>query len=131
MLHLISATVTKPEAQGQEPGIPERADLTHPARSSSAESDGTPEDRFVAWLGTRGLRQPDAMGEEVFGVCPDLIYRLKDNDVAIFFDDEDRDSHEVLRDEGWSVIRIGPEADWQQVARRYPSVFGSQQEGTL
>ena len=130
MLRLTSATVTKPEAQGQKPGNPEQASLTPPAQSASAESDGTPEDQFVAWLGARSLRQPDAIGAEVFGVCPDLIYRLKDNAVAVFFDDKDRDSHEVLRDQGWSVIRIGPDADWQEVVGKYPSVFGGQ-EGAL
>ena len=128
MLRLASATVAKPEAEDQEPGNPERTNLT-PAQSVSAEPDDTLEAGFVAWLGTRGLRQPDAIGEEVFGVCPDLIYRLKDNGVAVFFDDEDRDWHEVLRDEGWGVIRIESDADWETVVGRYPSVFGGMQEG--
>jgi hypothetical protein len=131
MLRLTSATVAKPESQGQQLGNPEQANLTPPAQPASAEPDSTPEDKFVAWLGTRGLRQPDAIGEEVFGVCPDLIYRLKDNGVAVFFDDEDRDSHEVLRDEGWGVLRIGSDTDWETFVGRYRSVFGSTQEGTL
>ena len=37
-----------------------------------------------------------------------------------------RAAHEVLRDLGWSVITIGPGADWAAVAARYPSVFGAQ-----
>jgi superfamily II DNA/RNA helicase len=131
MLRLTSATVTKPETYDQQPGNAEQASLTPTAQPASAEPDGTPEDQFVAWLGTCGLRQPDAIGEEVFGVCPDLIYHLEDNSVAVFFDDEDRDSHEVLRDEGWGVIRIGSGTDWETVVGRYPSVFGSMQEGTL
>ena len=54
--------------------------------------------------------------------------------MAVFFDDADRDAHDVLRDEGWGVIRISPdasEADWQVLVARKPSVFGSQQEGYL
>ena len=38
----------------------------------------------------------------------------------------DEEAHEVLRDLGWSVIIIGPGADWATIAARYPSVFGSQ-----
>jgi hypothetical protein len=129
MVRLASATIAKPEAEGQGPGNPERTNLT-PLAPASAEPEGTLEARFVAWLGIRGLRQPDAVGEEFFGVCPDLIYRLKDNGVAVFFDDEDRDWHEVLRDEGWGVIRIGSDADWETVVGRYPSVFGGMQGGT-
>ena len=49
--------------------------------------------------------------------------------MAVFFDDEDRDWHEVLRDEGWGVIRIGSDTDWETVVGRYPSVFGGMQEG--
>jgi superfamily II DNA/RNA helicase len=125
MLRLTKATVTKPEGQNQKPDAPERTVATPPTQTD------LPEDEFAAWLRAHGYREPDAFGEEVFGVCPDLIYRLTDNSVAIFFDDSDRDSHDVLRDEGWSVIRIGTDADWQQVVGKYPSVFGSQQEGTL
>jgi hypothetical protein len=36
------------------------------------------------------------------------------------------EAYEVLRDLGWSVIIIGPGADWATIAARYPSVFGSQ-----
>ena len=64
------------------------------------------------------------------GVCPDLIYRLADGDAAVFFDDADREAHDVLRDDGWTVILIGPDTDWQHVVDRYPSVFGGR-EGAL
>ena len=100
-----------------------------PAPPPPADS-GASETGFTAWLHAHGYREPDGYGEEVFGIRPDLIYRLRDSNVAIFFDDEDRESHEVIRDEGWSVIRIRPDADWQQVADRYPSVFGGKEEGS-
>jgi hypothetical protein len=67
----------------------------------------------------------------VFGVCPDLIYRFgADGGAGVFFDDADLEAHEVLREEGWTVVKIGSDADWQRVARRYPSVFGGK-EGAL
>jgi superfamily II DNA/RNA helicase len=115
MLRIANATL-HPERQGVAPSAP----------SDSAEGE------FTGWLRARGYREPDAVGEEVFGVRPDLAYRLDpDSNVAIFFADSDHDSHDVLRDEGWSVIRIGSEDDWQEVAARYPSVFGSHREGAL
>ena len=124
MLRLAAAEVEHAYVQDEKSDHPERTVPTLPAQPDS------PEGEFVAWLRAAGLREPDAVGEEVFGVCPDLVYRLPDSNVAVFFADADHESHDVLRDEGWSVILIGPEDDWQQVAGRYPSVFGSEQEGT-
>ena len=125
ILQLAAAEVEHAAVRNERSDHPERTVPTLPAQPDS------PEGKFVAWLRGAGLREPDGVGDEVFGVCPDLIYRLPDSNVAVFFADADHESHDVLRDEGWSVILIGPEDDWQQVARRYPSVFGSQQEGTL
>ena len=124
MLRLTAAEVEHAYVQHKKPDHPERTGATLPAQPDS------PADEFVDWLRAAGLREPDAVDEEVFGVCLDLIYRLPDSNVAVFFSDADHESHDVLRDEGWSVILIGPEDDWQQVAGRYPSVFGSRQEGT-
>ena len=124
MLRLTAAEVEHAYVQDKKSDQPEGTVPTLPAQPDS------PEGEFVAWLRAGGLREPDTVGEEVFGVCPDLVYRLPDSNVAVFFADADHESHDVLRDEGWSVILIGPEDDWQQVAGRYPSVFGSEQEGT-
>ena len=124
MLRLAAAEVEHASVQDKKSDQPERTVPTLPAQPDS------PEGEFVAWLRAADLREPNAVGEEVFGVCPDLIYRLPDSNVAVFFADADHESHDVLRDEGWSVILIGPDDDWQQVAGRYPSVFGSEQEGT-
>ena len=96
---------------------------------ATPDSQGSPEGRFAAWLGANGYRPPDGFGDEVGGVCPDLVYRQGRRGAAVFFDDTDRDAHEDLRDAGWNVILIGPDADaqvWQQVAARYPSVFGGE-----
>ena len=91
---------------------------------------GSPQGKFAAWLHEHGYREPDESGEEVAGVCPDLIYRLEDGRAAVFFDDADREGHDVLRDDGWTVILLGPGTEWQHVVDRYPSVFGGR-EGAL
>jgi hypothetical protein len=90
----------------------------------------------VAWLASRDLRLPDDVDSDAEGTHPDLIYRLPDGNAAVFVattgesgnepDGRDEQAHEVLRDLGWSVIIIGPAADWAAVANRYPSVFGTQ-----
>ena len=76
------------------------------------------------------------MDRDAEGTRPDLIYHLPDGNAAVFVagtgEDEtdragrDEEAQEVLRDLGWSVIIIGPGADWATIAARYPSVFGSQ-----
>ena len=127
-LRLSAAEVKTRPVQQKNSGHPER---TEPALPPQPDS---PAGEFTAWLRARGYREPDAAGEDVEGVRPDLTYRAYragDSNVAVFFDDTDRESHEILRDEGWSVIRVGTGADWQAVAGRYPSVFGSRREGTL
>jgi len=94
---------------------------------------------FIAWLASEELRLPDDIDTPAEGTAPDLIYRLADSNAAVFVladDDEGdgqygetalRDEHarDKLRDRGWTVITIRPAAQWPQVAKRYPSVFGS------
>ena len=103
-------------------------------------SFGQPENpgaaQFVTWLSSRGLRLPDAVDSDAEGTRPDLIYDLPDGSAAVFVygsgaddrgqADRDEQAHEVLRDFGWTVVIIGPSADWAAVAARYPSVFGAQ-----
>jgi hypothetical protein len=128
MLKLAGATVELRSVQKKNPDQPER---TRPA--SPAQPDSLLEERFTAWLSAHGYRAPDGCGDEVAGVCPDLIYRQGRRGAAVFFDDTCRAAHEDLRDAGWTVILIGSDADeqaWQQVVTRYPSVFGGE-KGTL
>ena len=121
MLRLAGAAVDRPFAA--EPGS-----CAMPGNPRAAE--------FVAWLRSRDLRLPDDAERETEGTWPDLIYRLADGNAAVFVseagdghnerDGRDEQAREVLRDLGWSVITIGPSADWAAVAARYPSVFGTQ-----
>jgi hypothetical protein len=115
-MRLAAAAIGHPDGEGREPPV-------HAAAPRAAE--------FVAWVQSHGLRQPDAVDEEAHGARPDLIYRLPDSNVAIFVEDtqgagRDEQAQEDLRDLGWSVIIIGPGADWATIAARYPSVFGAQ-----
>jgi ATP-dependent helicase YprA (DUF1998 family) len=113
------------------------ATVQHPGDASwepSETASGTRANEFVAWLWSHGLRLPDEMDQEVGGARPDLIYHLPDGNVAVFIDDAAKNedvsrgeqAQEDLRDLGWSVIIIGPGADWAAIAARYPSVFGEQ-----
>jgi superfamily II DNA/RNA helicase len=142
LLRLTKATVTSESQARQDQRFLAQRDVPtvpgQPGSPVSAQRPGAdpaaPEERFIAWLAANELRQPDGIGEEVSGVIADLLYRLRDNQVAVFFDDTDRDAHEVLRDEGMGVIIISPAAeaaDWHAVVSRYPSVFGSLREGQL
>lgn len=134
MLRLATAVV-EPASVRKEKEQPLRNRSQSAGRADDSPAPGSPpdssEEAFAAWLSEHGYRQPDGFGDEVAGVCPDLIYRFgPDGNAAVFFDDTDRDAHDVLRDEGWTVIRIGPEADWQRIVDRWPSVFGGK-EGAL
>ena len=119
MLKLAAAEVEQASVRYENSDHSERVPPTLPP-----QPDSPVEERFTAWLRDNGYRAPDGFGEEVAGVCPDLIYRQGHRGAAVFFDDADRDAHEVLRDAGWTVILIRPDADWQRVVDRYRSVFG-------
>jgi superfamily II DNA/RNA helicase len=146
LFELATATVTADQQPKKAPASAEHPSVqggtasgapqpgAGPAGGSLPQATGASEaeEQFVAWLEARGLRLPDSRGEELYGICTDLLYRLKGNKVAIFFDDSDQEMHEDLRAEGVNVIRIGPDDDWESVVRAKPSVFGTlQSTGTL
>ena len=116
MIRLAAATLDRPDAKSATPPTPQ------PPGSGT----GSPAAGFTDWLRARDLRLPDEVDREVEGVCPDLIYRLPDGNVAVFLDADYEEAQETLRDLGWTVITIGPGPDWQAIVTRYPSVFGEQ-----
>ena len=134
MLKLATAHVEKApvrKSKQENPKLEDQSERVRLTRQAPQDSPESPEDRFTAWLSANSYRPPDGYGEEVAGVCPDLIYRQGRRGAAVFFDDTNRDAHEDLRDAGWTVILIKPDADaqaWQQVVERYPSVFGGGKE---
>jgi superfamily II DNA/RNA helicase/tRNA A-37 threonylcarbamoyl transferase component Bud32 len=101
-----------------------------------AQADSSLEEKFVRWLKDRGYRLPDNAQQTVHGAHakPDFIYRRPNGDVAVFVDgpvhDDDRaaqrdaDVDERLENLGWFVIRIRHDDNWEDVARRYRTVFG-------
>jgi superfamily II DNA/RNA helicase len=103
---------------------------------SSAQPQNPEAAQFVTWLRSRDLRLPDDVDAEAHGTRPDLLYRLPDGNVAIFFTRADgiagsdgqygdKTAEDDLRDIGWGVIFLEAGADWGAIAARYPSVFGS------
>jgi very-short-patch-repair endonuclease len=92
------------------------------------------EKRFVDLLDRRGLKLPsDAQALiEICSVRPDFLYRVEG--AAIFIDGPhhdhdgqrktDRAQQDALEDQGYSVVRFHHAADWLEVLRSFPSVFG-------
>jgi hypothetical protein len=121
------------------------AAVVAPATSSSDPAAGwdplrdavegdQPRQQFVSWLAEREYRRPDEAYVAVPGVPirPDLVYRGRDADAAVFVDGpadtaaQDRDDAEdELRDRGWSVVRIRYGTEFADVVDKYPSVFGT------
>jgi superfamily II DNA/RNA helicase len=130
MLRLSTAEV-EPRSVPQKSSKPAKTDQPERTGLTPAGPPDSPEGEFAAWLRAHGYREPDGFGDEVAGVCPDLIYGSgSDSAAAVFFDDAERHPHEVLRESGWTVVLIRPDADWQQIVDRWPSVFGGK-EGAL
>ncbi|WP_344856080.1 DEAD/DEAH box helicase [Planomonospora alba] len=100
----------------------------------AVESDD-PRHAFVCWLEEREYLSPDevAVTVEGCGAKVDLVYRLSTGPVAVFVDgpdDADRpDRDEFMADElrelGWGVLRVPYGAEYSEIVRKYPSVFGT------
>jgi ATP-dependent helicase YprA (DUF1998 family) len=135
MLRLAAASVPRESTAAEESGRQPRQLTDHESPLAVAAPSNPRAARFVAWLRTHDLRLPDAVDCEAEGTRPDLIYRLPDGNAAVFVAGTDGDganhndsAYEALRDLGWGVIIIGADADWEAVAARYPSVFGSHRQ---
>lgn len=100
-------------------------------------SESSLERELLTWLDERSLRLPDR-GQvlvEQAQARPDFVYDIPGNPVALFVDgpahdsprqrDRDADAEDRLMDASWSVIRFHARADWAEVVRRHPSVFGT------
>ena len=72
--------------------------------------------------------------DPLVGSRPDFTYDLPGSHVAIYVDGpvhdfperaaRDAEIRERMEDNGWLVIRFHHAEEWQEVAQRYPSVFG-------
>ena len=94
------------------------------------------ERKWIAWLNQRNLRLPTHAQKRIqeCQTRPDFLYVEGGNAVAIYVDGPphdfpDRQERDVtitdrMEDAGYLVIRFHHEADWEEVVRRFPSIFG-------
>ncbi|WP_289007990.1 DEAD/DEAH box helicase [uncultured Thermomonospora sp.] len=99
------------------------------------------ERRLVTFLAEGEYRLPDEAQHLVAEALarPDFVYRLPAGPVALFVDgphhahravaERDLQAEYRLMDLGWLVIRFGHDADWNEIVRQYPNVFGTGREG--
>jgi very-short-patch-repair endonuclease len=89
---------------------------------------------WLAWLDARQLRLPtraQVLFEEA-ATRPDFLYDAQA--IAVYIDgpahdfperqDRDKKQKTALEDLGWSAVRFHHEADWADVVKGYPDVFG-------
>ncbi len=98
------------------------------------------EQRLIETLAEGDYRLPDEAQATLSDVRvkPDFVFRSHNGAVAIFVDgpihdeaapaERDQAAEERLLDAGWSVVRFGYQADWGQVIRQRPDVFGAGRE---
>lgn len=113
-----------------------RRDLPESDEPAAPDTPDGATTSFVAWLRTHDYRLPTEIDAELseFGARPDLVYRLRDGNVAIFLGQDrgpgrDEDAFEALKDDGWLVVHIRDDDDWPTIIGRYPSVFGERPGG--
>ncbi|MGW3362254.1 DEAD/DEAH box helicase [Streptosporangium canum] len=95
------------------------------------------ERRFVEFLREGDYRLPDGAQETLTDARtkPDFVYRTRAGNVAVFVDgphhdaahvdERDMQAEDRLMDLGWLVIRFRYDEEWDEIVRRYPSVFGT------
>jgi very-short-patch-repair endonuclease len=98
------------------------------------QCDSELERRWLDFIDRLQLALP-SHAQEIIPAChvkPDFLYREKG--VAVFVDGPphdtpeqqrtDADQQDVLEDAGFTVIRFHHQADWEQIVRKNPDVFG-------
>ena len=128
LLQQLAKAVVVGGAGGRERGA--QQDWLNKLRDSELEK------KFVDWLTDNDYRLPDDAQRTVDGAraCPDLIYQLPGNPVAVFIDGPHHDrperalrdvqAGERLEDLGWSVLRVRYDEDWQALAGKNAWLFG-------
>ena len=112
----------------------------HAASLLGAAESGLERD-FVEFLRAGGYRLPDGAQEFISEARarPDFVYRTKGGNIAIFVDgphhdaphvsERDMEAEDRLMELGWLVIRFRYDDEWDEIVRRYPSVFGTGRSG--
>ena len=90
---------------------------------------------WLDWIDQRDLRLPSRaqVFVEACRTRPDFIY--DEHHAAVYVDgpphefperqERDRVQADCMEDHGWTVIRFRSGGDWDEVIRRYPSLFGT------
>jgi hypothetical protein len=128
LLLAISKSTTVPAGRGTS--------RTDDAIRLISQADSTLEQGFITWLKQRGYRLPDAAQQTVTRAFakPDFVYHRPGGPVAIFVGgpvhdgeaaaERDAATEDRLVNEGWDVLRVRYDDDWEQVMQDNPSVFG-------
>ncbi|WP_182878146.1 DEAD/DEAH box helicase [Microbispora sp. H10670] len=123
------------EPTGEHRTAEEHAGALHESADSQLERS------FVSFLQAGDYRLPDGAQELVAEARarPDFIYRTKGGNIAVFIDgphhdapyvaERDVEAEDRLMDLGWLVIRFRHDEEWDEIVRRYPSVFGTGRSG--
>ncbi|MFD4254522.1 protein kinase [Amycolatopsis thermoflava] len=100
------------------------------------QSETSLEKKLLSWLKEQGLRLPDETQTFIPEALarPDLVYRMKGANVAVFVDgpvhdhefvaQRDAEAEDRLLDRGWDVVRFRYDEDWSAVAERFKQYFG-------
>jgi superfamily II DNA/RNA helicase len=95
------------------------------------------EHKWLRWVVSGDYRLPDDAQVRLSDASahPDFVYRSASQRAAIYVDgpvhesgsvgERDRAAEERLMDYGWTVIRFPHDADWDEIAGRFVSVFGA------
>lgn len=109
---------------------------TDEANRLKAQADSSLEEQFIQWLKDHGYRLPDAAQQSVPGAFakPDFVYRRPGGPVAVFVDgpvhdqsviaERDAEAEDRLFNCGWDVIRVRYDANWNDIMRENPGIFG-------
>jgi very-short-patch-repair endonuclease len=128
LVHLARArTISSPTPE------PRATHLEHLLRQAGSELERC----WLHWLDTCGYRLPDRaqVFVEACQTRPDFLF--EDYQAAIYIDGPPHDyadrqardlqQTEAMEDYGYTVIRFSHTDDWEQVAARYPHIFGTSQ----
>jgi superfamily II DNA/RNA helicase len=126
-----TATSLDPETQTPTPiRLLPPVDGDSPAIDPSPSRDLTDEDllgdrarSFLAVLRERGLRLPERLGDEVGGFVVDFVYNNPRAVVVVYDGDPQNDVAELGWD-GWHVVTIGVDEDFDSVIKANATVFG-------
>jgi hypothetical protein len=130
-----TVTLTGPVPARPDPGVPDPG-VPDPGGTAPGGTAPGQVGALLEWLRAHAHREPNGSPGDAPTGQPDLVYHLGDTSVAVFVDEtrtpgpgRDEQAEDALLDAGWTVVRVRPGDSFDTVVGRYPSVFGTRQEG--